>query len=626
MTLRALGLLPGLALAAGCTVTAVDLNRDGRQNNRCGDGDLCPAGQLCSAGVCETASGTLDALLISATPPSDSVLPHLTLLTPLDGVTSRGGSADLELLEPVRIKGSLRLPTGYCTPRFDSGDNTRPILASQDGTLPVTVTLALRQRLLGLSQQVYYTKTGGLTNLGGYAFGVRVPAGEYDVYLVPPAKQLDECEQPCGLAGGPSVCTKIPPQLYRNFPLGVGENTGSNGVAPFQLSNISTLRLVVRWPHGSTLDGWTADIIEPSGGNPISNQVVLGNSTPVGGGTAVDYRVPLAYSKVLGSTGSDSESSGDLLRLRPPTGGVEAPTILLDRTRLGLLQTDPNEDVRLTAFTRLPNAVSVHGQLLRRATGTSAAGRVTFISTEIYGVDAGIFATYETVVEPGANGLISVSLPPGKYRVRGEPPLQSDLPAEERLAATETTWDVPADLPIQFGKVVELPPIPDLSGRTNVPGATVRAVPSARNVSPFDAAFGNRPLLPRASSGLVNERGSFALDVDPGLFDVSVQAPEELGFGWFVRPGVEMTNQAQDLGFLSLPLPSVLSGNASVRLESGSVALSSAAIRAYVYLNKDLAYTREPAEAVAVVQVAETRADSAGRFRLLLPESIDAAK
>ncbi len=54
--------------------------------------------------------------------------------------------------------------------------------------------------------------------------------------------------------------------------------------------------------------------------------------------------------------------------------------------------------------------------------------------------------------------------------------------------------------------------------------------------------------------------------------------------------------------------------------------LASAAIRAYAYLDKNLAYTRDAKQAVSVVQVAETRADENGAFRLLVPSSIVAPK
>jgi hypothetical protein len=99
-----------------------------------------------------------------------------------------------------------------------------------------------------------------------------------------------------------------------------------------------------------------------------------------------------------------------------------------------------------------------------------------------------------------------------------------------------------------------------------------------------------------------------------------------LGFAWFVRPGVQVGERNLDLGRVSLPSPSLLSGTARVLVDSKEVALSSAAIRAYAYLDKDLAYTRDAKQAVSVVQVADTRADENGAFRLLVPSRIAASK
>ena len=199
--------------------------------------------------------------------------------------------------------------------------------------------------------------------------------------------------------------------------------------------------------------------------------------------------------------------------------------------------------------------------------------------------------------------------------------------ADGTLAALETVWDIPSDPPVQYGKVLELKPISALVGQTLFLNAQVQAVPTAQTVLPFEQAFGaDATFTPRAASGLVDEAGQFVVQADPGRFDVSMLAPESLGFAWFVRPGVQVAERNLDLGRVSLPRPSLLSGTARVSLEVGDVVLSSAAIRAYAYLDKDLAYTRDAKDAVSVVQVAHTRADENGEFRLLVPSQITPSK
>jgi hypothetical protein len=608
---RALALYVLLPTHFGCTVTAVSQGDDPRPNNSCDSDSDCGA-DSCRDGLCQTLNGQLEALLISASPPSDSSIPHLTFVTQLDDVPTSGGSQDLTLPGPSVVVGSLVLPKGLdCYPGFrdDFGNSIGP--ADDGKTLPVTVTLALRQRLLGLPQQLYFASSDTTTR--NYTFDVQVPRGEYDVYLVPPSHQEGGC--------------RVPPQLYRSFSI-----DRENWEIILPLSSISQLPLVIRWPKSSpSLTGWSVDIIEPLGGNPISTNLVLGDPIDLGANfKTVDYSAPLSFSSVIAPSAAapaaaeEVTDANDLLRLRPPANLV-APTIFLDRSRLGLLLAR-DEHVVLDRFTRIPEPVRVVGQLARLDGGAPVSGYVTLISTEIYGVDSGIFASYQTTFQVGVDGALDAQLPPGKYRVQAVPPMPGAPDAEGFLAALDTIWDIPADPPVQYGKLLELRGISAVVGQTPFLSAQVQAVPSPQTILPFDQVFGAGTFTPRASNGLVDDAGQFVVQADPGSFDVSVQAPESLGFGWYVHPGVQVGDRNRDLGGVSLPRPSLLSGTARVALGGTEVALNSAAIRAYAYLDKDQAYTRDATQAVSVVQVAETRADENGAFRLLVPSRITASK
>jgi hypothetical protein len=612
MSRRLLAVLSLLPAFGGCTVTAVGERDDTRPSNVCTSDSEC-GGDNCREGICQTPNGMLEALFISATPPSDSGIPHMTFVAQLDDVPASGGSQDLTLPGPSHVVGSFVLPKEEtCYPGFVSDDPKNPFLPADDGkALPVTVTLALSQRLLGFPQQLYFATTGVRNRQGGYKFELQVPRGEYDVYLVPPPHQLGGCP--------------VPPQLYRSFPI-----DKENAEITFSLSSRSQLTLSIRWPKSSpSLTGWSVDIIEPLAGNPISTDVVLGDATDPGEtSTTLEYLAGLSYSMVVTPAAAIATTEGkvasDLLRFRP-RAGVIAPTIFMDRAGLGLLGAK-NGVVAIDRFTQLPDPVQVESQLVRSDDGSPVAGYVTLVSTQIYGVDSGIFASYQTTIQVGADGALHAVLPPGTYKVQAVPPERGGSSAERALAALETTWDIPADVPVQYGKVLELSPIAAIVGLTPWLGAQVLAIPSPRTVLPFEEAFGEAPFTPRAGIGLVDEAGKFVVAADPGLFDVSVQAPESLGFGWYVRPGVRVGEHDQDLGRVTLPRPALLSGSARVSLAGTEAPLDSAAIRAYAYLDKDLAYTRDAKQAVSVVQVAETRADEQGVFRLLVPAGIAASK
>jgi hypothetical protein len=587
----------------GCTVTAVSAGDDPRPSNTCQNDSECDSGS-CGAGVCQAGNGQLEALLISVTPPSDSTLPHLTYVTHLADIPPGGGSKDIALSGPSRVTGSLVMPEkAVCYPSFLSDDPSKPIFGAPDGkSLPVQVTFALRERLLGVPQQLYFARTGEDNDQGAYLFDVNVPAGEYDVYLVPPRTGLD---------------CPVPPQLRRGWSI-----KGGDFAVPFPVAAISSLSLRVRWPSTTqSLRGWVADIIEPLGGRAISTEAILQEP----GEGSIEYVAPLAYSEVVAPESSEPtiEAASDLLRLRPPANLI-APTIFLDRSALGLFGT---ERVTIEGFTRYPAAVTVEGQVARADDGRPVRGSVTLVSTEIFGVDAGIFASFQASATVDTRGVFRVEVPPGRYRVQAEPPLTAGVaPVEGALAAYETVWEIPADVAFQAGKLLELPPMNQLVGQSRFQGAEVHAVATPLTTLPFEEAFGAGAFLPRATSGLVDAAGKFVVQADPGKFDVSVQAPESLGFAWYVRPGVEVGEGTHDLGRIALPAPVALTGTVTAVIGETQAVMASAAVRAYVYLDKDLAYTADPKQAVSVMQVAETRADDAGAFRLLLPSSITASK
>jgi len=236
-------------------------------------------------------------------------------------------------------------------------------------------------------------------------------------------------------------------------------------------------------------------------------------------------------------------------------------------------------------------------------------------------------------------GVIDLELPPGTYNVHAIPAAAAgeELGAAA-LGALATTWIVPAEPAEQFGKVLELPLMAALNGQSQMLGAQVQVLPVPELVKPFDQAFGAAPLPSRAASGLVDSFGHFAVQADPGEFNVSVQGPESLGFAWFVRAGIAMTDKNQDLGRVVLPRPVLFSGTCAINqqskekdggvtvIKSVAVPAGSATIRAYAYLDKSFAYTRDPAQAQSLIQVAETRADDQGAFRLLLPPSLQTSK
>jgi hypothetical protein len=605
-----LGWLLLLALAmSGCTITARDRQLDQGPSNLCSADADCSNGN-CIDGVCQTLNGQLESLLIEVTPTSDSRLPHIPLYLSLDEVPTSGGVRDLELVQAAKLTGQLGPPPGSsCVPTFYSNDRKSTLVPSTDGkSIPAVVTLTRRDALLGLPARSYIVDATHVTldqdERSEFLFDTQVPAGEYDVYVAPPVEQEEDCP--------------VPPQLYRRNPIVPDTALLVQGAIAGQLP------MVVHFPEASgSLDGWLVDLIEPLSGLPISTQRTLaqGVSVPTPSGKALEYRFELSYSEVHYPEGqaADVAEATDLLRLRPPAGTV-APTVFFDRSGLGLFAPDaPGTGVLLDGFTQFPPAVVVEGQMARLDDGKPVSGHVTLVSKELFGVDHGIFASYQTDVAVSESGVFSVPLPPGKYRVHAVPDAVID-PSAPGLSALEAEWNVPTDVGFQAGKLLELPSLTQLKGQTVLRGAEVLAVASPRSIMPFEQVFGAANFVPRAKPALVDQSGRFVIQVDPGRFDISVRPPEASGFAWFVRPSFEVMPDAavQDLGRLVQPTPSVVTGTATV---SGMV-VPSALIRAYAYLDASFASTRDRSEAVSVIQVAETRCDEKGAFTLLVPDRV----
>jgi hypothetical protein len=602
----AAGLL--LSLLSGCTITAINERQEQAASNTCNSDDDCNNGP-CASGVCQTRAGQLESLLLEVTPPSDSHLAHIPLIKSIQRVPTSGGELDLSLTRAAHVTGRLSIPSGSgCETTFYFPDDTQAPAPSPGAnvSIPVTVTLTPRAALLGLPSQTYQVEANELIvgkDGGQFTFDVQVPAGDYDVYVAPPMRQ---------------VGCQVPPQLYRRQSI-LTDTDLQFTFAPTKMP----LSLTIAFPSSSgTLNGWVVDIIERLSGNRLSTEQVLGSPDATG-----NYFATLAYSTVNDRQlpAAEVEPETDLLRLRPPAG-VVAPTIYADRAGLGLFGSGDRAD--FGAFTKYPTPVVVEGQLTGLDDGRAVSGRVNLVSTEIYGVDDGVFAAYQTVIDVPDTGLFSVQLPPGKYRVYAVPPLLS--PDQAGLSALELSWDIPGDVPLQAGKLIELPLLANVVGSASLQGAQVYVVPSPQSVLPFEQVFGAAAFVPRATADMVDDRGGFRIEADPGRFDISVRSSDGSGFGWFVRPGfeVEPGGHEQELGRLVLPEPSVVTGSVRVAMgmEVEPAVLPSALIRAYAFLDKDLKYTREQAQARSVIQVAETRSDNQGTYRLLVPASIDTAK
>jgi hypothetical protein len=367
---------------------------------------------------------------------------------------------------------------------------------------------------------------------------------------------------------------------------------------------------------------------------------VLSNRAPLAVSTRskTDYVATLYYLPVVGDT--SDQAAQELIRLSPPPT-VTAPTVLLSRGALGLFNANRGT---LSDFTSLPSPVHVHGQVTALATPKPVAATVTLVATKITGIEPGVLASFVRTVAVDAQGQFELDLLPGNYTVSAVPTVQLDTETssspDSKLAEVSQPWVVADTPPVQAGKVIELSnalPINgaafDASGSTAVVTALVQAAASTASTktSVLDQALGQPVTVPRAATGRVQPKGDFALIADPGTFDVSVRPLAESGFSWLVVPGVAVgttdpTIAGANLMSRALPLPVVYGGTVTLPTADGksSAPVPGALIRCFVYTAGG-AYTMDETKADSVVQVAETRADMNGEFKLLIPATLNGA-
>ncbi|MEO7034476.1 MAG: hypothetical protein ABI548_11280 [Polyangiaceae bacterium] len=595
-------------LSSGCDVATVQPVPNTTAQNECQSRSECGAGE-CVDNQCLSRHGTLGVALVEVTPPANATASAgLQFLLTNVALAPAGGDLRLALEAVSRLAVEVTIPGRNCVPTFT--DNGVKLASAPDSSIPGSITITPSQRTLGVSTPPAIAQST-LINNSYFGFSANVPPGIYDIYVQPSPHGAD--------------CI-VPPQVRRAQIF----DAGPQGIE-IRLPEPSQFELHVTWtPGDGALSGWFVDMLDPGSGHVISNSAQLA----LGTGGKTDYVATVSYLPVVGDT--SASSAQELLRLSPPSG-VTAPTILLARSALGLF--DANRGT-LSQFSSLPVPVHVRGQVTALATPRPVAATVTLVATTITGIEPGVLASFVRTFRVGDDGQFDLDLLPGTYRVLAVPTVAlsaQDGSSDAPLSEVTTEWVVPSSPATQAGKVIELSQALLVSGEardsngTPVATALVEAVASTAVLQHdvLHEALGEITAVPRASTGTVMASGSFNLLADSGTFDVSVRPQAGTGFAWSVVPAVGVgttpeTSAGVNLASLLSPLPVQYGGTVTVpgATADSAVAVPGALIRAYAYTLKG-SYTSDPAKADSVVQIAETRADDTGGFKLLIPASLN---
>jgi hypothetical protein len=609
------GLLSITLFVVGCSFTEVPPPAGSVAINSCDEDKPCNEG-TCRSGMCVANRTLIETLLVEVTPPTTMTdMGGKPFYTRLDSV---GG--DIAIGPIGTVKGSIAASVDSAC-QFQGPPPGLSAFMPSKGTVPANLTFVPSERVLGVSATTYVTASGVEWEPAEvYEYQTSLPPGDYDIY-VEPGVDTDVPQDPKCL---------VPPFLIRRQGI-----TGNLTLA-IELPTPTERQVIVRGPPGdASLREWSAVVLDAVSGRVLSAPFRLGEPKPSESGSDYDWPLRFVPAHVVedGVPKVDPEYEGrEVIRLSPPAG-VVAPSFIFEREGIDLAPGGPLviDLAPATGYSipasPLPGTATIQVQTVDLDTNTPVEAAVTLTAESIEGASPS--ASFVTTVQAGERGLVNVDLPLGQYLIRAVPPPSLGL------ATAETRWRVRATPGVvQGGKTIPLPPAPRVTGVALLSGVGGPAFGANAVVSPLTVqtnvlqrTLGTPPPLPRTSADLIDSDGAFELDVDPGQYDFFVRPEARSRYAWLVSPQMTVTVDGRDLRRIKLPLPVVYRASVVVDGDSDEetppTSVPGSLVRAYAYVTDAGQYTSDISESVAVIPVAEARADENGDFELLIPASLD---
>ncbi|MGE5787414.1 MAG: hypothetical protein ACM3ZE_22660 [Myxococcales bacterium] len=491
------------------------------------------------------------------------------------------------------------------------------------GYLPIRLRVGQDPRISGISVMSSEAESdaSGVGRAKGNLVSVSLAPGAVDLYIDP----TGATEGVGGAESSSDLCA-LAPVLVKGQQIQPGSVSLEHRLAAAKPISVDVRALAAG--GASPLEGWMLDMVEPIDGRRISSRRLL-TGPVVGSDGKLHYQVRLAYNPVMG-VGAEALAGSELFRLSPPAG-IVAPKHFIVRSALDLFGTD---QVVLPEETGIAASVVVRG-LVEADTG---AGGTPLLADVVATLDpgaheaTGMIASFQATTRTDEQGRFKLELVPGNYRV-------TTVPVDgSKYAAQDTTWAIAPTPNEQAGKLISVSESPRLVGtvisqskRVPLADATVLASPSSlgkRSTFLDELLAVSTKTGARAQVGVADGLGAFEVPVDPGLYDIIVRPAQGSGYPWAVRAGTKITKAGEVywLNEIEVRNPVTYSGTVTVPGQSTSsprVPMPGALLRFYVLFDESdqLADPGEPA--VSAVEIGQTRTDTNGAYRLLLPDRLN---
>jgi hypothetical protein len=625
-------LLAGLcALMSGCSLTALEEDTVEPAKNRCEADTDCPGGACDTGlGVCKGTEGSFSNILLEVTPPT-SVAGYgsIGFLKPVSELALEGGSLEVNIDVVAKVVGTVTPTQGNynsCVPHYGNDKH-------ESNTAPVKVTFTPTAKLLGLSTPSYVAKATWDDTSQTYQFVAWMPADTYDVYVQADPDTNEVFDDSCTIA----------PQFVYDSDGKEWEVPAGDFTMPLVLQPANQLSVTV--PSPVDLTGWTVEIVHPGNGKLLSSSPEIGKPITLQPAGDDQYVADIEYSKLW----DPAQAGKELVRIRPTPcssddlGCTETfgPTLVVQRSAVewaieGQATIDQLSklDVGDAPDPKFPTVKLKDVSLLAGDGFYDGSASVRFVSKE-YGLELrnqsgpleGVQAFFDRTITTESDKF-DVELLPGDYDVYVAPNPGSDFATTHAELLVKLQGPPGSMNEVQSGKSITLAVVSHVNGTVATPamdpaiGAQIQAVASPLPPTPLQIAAGATPFKPQALSGNVDENGAFALQGDPGTLDFSVRPADGTAFPWLVRTNVEVPSGPHDLGEMQIAWPIIYTGEVFLPGEVQAGGAGGALIRAYIYLDKE-GYTGSRDGATSVVQIAETRSDENGSFRLFLPPHLN---
>jgi hypothetical protein len=588
--------VPLLAVAmaglAGCGLPLAD--EQDTLTNTCESDDQCGSGSVCleEAGYCVSTTADLSGALIQLDLPSGASYGQGTshLIDPaaagvaLSGTASNGYIATSFDIEPPQL-AEVTTHMAVDLSAFPGCDQAEMEVQLDPVGNPSGIPLTTYNT--GADNPLLAVEGGRLLM---DAPVLNVPAGMYDIYVRPVPT-----DEPGGCA--------LPPTILQDHLVEAGQlEVSIDGGEPANVSGLV---------QGYDVTGWTIDIVENRRGRIISTQHQLDESG--------------AFTLKFWPQGMNEQQLDAVVRLEPPDTASQdgIPSAFYKLDALDIFGT--GEVVLDLSELAAAEVVSIDGQVAAASNGKLLPSELVIRSKELLGGALGGTASFKTSVQTDGDGAFTVKLLPGSYDVIA-------VPADEDYAVTRDELTILSGSD-QGGKTIELERKQTLFGTAYAAqGGKAYGIPvllsptSPETVSFLENELGDGAAVSIGASAVTGSNaneGQFAVELDPGDYNLTLQPSPESNLPWAVISRLNISAvEGQSVPNLDVTIsnPVVLQGR--VRDPSGAP-IPDALIRVWLAPDNGNADESDNSEPSAL-QIAETTSDSSGRYELLLPASITA--